>query len=137
MKVIVTGASGFIGKSLYKKLIADGFEVIGLSSLDADLTKTGSLDKYSNIKFDRIFHLAAWTQAGDFCLSHSGDQWIINQQINTNVLQWWKNSQPQAKLISFGTSCSYPETGVLTEERYLCGSPVDGLYAYAMTKRML
>ena len=92
MKVIVTGASGFIGKSLYKKLIADGFEVIGLSSLDADLTKTGSLDKYSNIKFDRIFHLAAWTQAGDFCLSHSGDQWIINQQINTNVLHIQKQA---------------------------------------------
>jgi GDP-L-fucose synthase len=137
MKVIVTGASGFIGRRLCKKLKELDYDVLGLSSLDADLTIQGSLKKYSNIKFDKIFHLAAWTQAGDFCLYHSGDQWIFNQQINTNILEWWKNYQPQAKLISFGTSCSYPETGVLTENRYLSGQPVEGLYSYAMTKRML
>ena len=41
-------------------------------------------------KFDEIYHLAAWTQAGDFCLKYPADQWINNQIINTNILNWWK-----------------------------------------------
>jgi len=87
--------------------------------------------------FDQIWHLAAWTQAGDFCLHHPGEQWIINQQINTNVLEWWQSRQPQAKLIAIGTSCSYAPGAELVEENYLAGAPVPELYSYAMTKRML
>ena len=51
--------------------------------------------------------------------------------------QWWASEQPQAKLISIGTSCTYEEGGDLREENYLTGSPIDSLYTYAMTKRML
>jgi GDP-L-fucose synthase len=87
--------------------------------------------------YDQIWHLAAWTQAGDFCLHHPGEQWIINQHINTNVLDWWQSVQPQAKLIAIGTSCSYPHGVDLTEENYMTGVPVPELYAYGMTKRML
>jgi GDP-L-fucose synthase len=84
-----------------------------------------------------IYHLAAWTQAGDFCLYHPGEQWIINQRINTNVLDWWQRRQPQAKLIGIGTSCAYAPDRELVEENYLTGVPIDGLFTYAMTKRML
>ncbi len=62
---------------------------------------------------------------------------MINQQINTNVLTWWQRSQPQAKLIAIGTSCSYSETLPLTEDNYLLGQPTPSLYTYAMTKRMM
>jgi len=88
-------------------------------------------------RYDQIWHLAAWTQAGDFCLHHPGEQWVINQHINTNVLDWWKSCQPQARLIAIGTSCSYAPEADLTEENYLAGFPVPELYTYAMTKRML
>jgi GDP-L-fucose synthase len=87
--------------------------------------------------YDQIWHLAAWTQAGDFCLRHPGQQWIINQHINTNLLDWWQSRQPQATLIAIGTSCSYAPGADLIEENYLEGTPVPELYAYAMTKRML
>jgi GDP-L-fucose synthase len=40
-------------------------------------------------------------------------------------------------LIAIGTSCAYPEEGILTEDRYLDGEPTPSLYTYAMTKRML
>jgi len=137
MTTIVTGGSGFLGTSLVKSLKNMGEEVISLSSKDADLCDSTSLQKYSDIKFEKIYHLAAWTQAGDFCLYHPGEQWIINQQINTNVLKWWSEEQPQAKLISMGTSCAYEEGLDLREEFYLQGSPIIDLYTYAMTKRML
>ena len=84
-----------------------------------------------------IFHLAAWTQAGDFCLRHPGEQWLINQKINTNTLNWWQEDQPQAKLIFMGTSCSYSPDCRLLEDNYMIGEPIESLYTYAMTKRML
>ena len=136
MRVLVTGATGFLGRHLVSGLEADGAEVVGVGSSDCDLREPGVLDRFTQA-FEQIWHLAAWTQAGDFCLHHPGDQWIINQHINTNVLSWWQARQPQAKLIAIGTSCSYAPGVSLREDEYLGGEPVPELYAYAMTKRML
>ncbi len=137
MNILVTGATGFLGKMLCEKLEALGHQLVRLHSKNCDLTKGNSLLPHNNQQYDQIFHLAAWTQAGDFCLKHPGEQWIINQQINTNVLSWWQQYQTQAKLISIGTSCSYAPDSDLAEENYLVGMPIDSLFTYAMTKRML
>ena len=61
----------------------------------------------------------------------------VNQKINSNLLSWWSTKQPQAKLISIGTSCSYDPQLPLIEDNYLEGKPIDSLYTYAMCKRML
>ena len=136
MKAVVTGATGFLGRHLVAALRREGHDVIALGSRDADLTVAGSLD-HLDAPIDVVWHLAAWTQAGDFCLRHPAEQWVINQQINTNVLDWWHRRQAQAKLLAIGTSCSYASGQPLTEESYLIGEPVPELYAYGMTKRML
>lgn len=137
MRILVTGASGFLGKALLPALQARGHEAEGFSSAECDLRQPHGLDAYNARRYDCIYHLAAWTQAGDFCLFHPGEQWIINQQINTNVLAWWQRRQPQAKLIAIGTSCAYAPTAPLAEENYLAGAPIESLFTYAMTKRML
>jgi GDP-L-fucose synthase len=36
-----------------------------------------------------------------------------------------------------GTSCAYPPQGELTEDKFLAGQPIESLFTYAMTKRML
>ncbi len=137
MDILITGASGFLGTALCRKLRADGHSLTELNSGNCDLTRDNSLSGFNNKKYDQIYHLAAWTQAGDFCLHHPGEQWVINQKINTNVLSWWKESQPQAKVICMGTSCAYDPALPLKEDNYLKGKPIDSLFAYAMTKRML
>jgi GDP-L-fucose synthase len=136
MNILVTGATGFLGTAL-TKVLAPEHKVVQLNSRNADLTRADSLKAFSSTKFDQVYHLAAWTQAGDFCIHHPGEQWIRNQQINTNVLQWWAEEQPQARLMFMGTSCSYDPDMPLSEENYLVGEPIDSLYTYAMTKRML
>jgi GDP-L-fucose synthase len=135
--ILITGGSGFLGRHLAKTLMTQGHAVRSLSSQSCDLTKDGSLERLPHPAYDYIYHLAAWTRAGDFCLHHGGEQWIINQKINTNTLTWWQAQQPQAKLIALGTSVSYPTEINLTEDNYMQGVPNEKFYAYAMSKRML
>jgi len=137
MNILVTGGTGFLGTALCAQLAGQGHTLVKINSRNADLTRADSLEPFSGQKFDQIYHLAAWTQAGDFCLHHPGEQWVINQRLNTNVLAWWQARQPQAKLICMGTSCAYAPDAELVEENYMLGDPIDSLYTYAMTKRML
>lgn len=140
MEILVTGASGFLGTCLCRRLEEEGHSLTRLNSKNCDLAHDGAMEKFlagKKGKFERIYHLAAWTQAGDFCLHHPGEQWLINQKINTNVLSYWADCQPQAKLISMGTSCSYDPSLPHAEENYMKGVPIDSLFTYAMTKRML
>ena len=70
MKVLVTGAGGFIGSRLVNKLISEGQEVFGIihespsqndkmQVINADLTKDDF--EIPDEKFDVVFHLAAAT----------------------------------------------------------------------------
>ena len=135
-KIFVTGGTGFIGRALTARLKKLGCEVTAIGSADADLTQAGSLDGFDR-DFDTIFHLAAWTQAGDFCVHHPGEQWLVNQKINTNVLDWCNRVNRRARIVAFGTSCAYAPGSAHKENEYLLGHPIEDLYTYAMTKRML
>ncbi len=137
MKILVTGATGFLGTYLCSQLEVQGHHITRINSKNADLTQSDSLLSFNDTSYDQIFHLAAWTQAGDFCLYHPGEQWLTNQKMNTNILSWWQEFQPQAKFICMGTSCAYDPNLPLSEDYYLTGIPIDSLFTYAMTKRML
>ncbi len=138
MNVLVTGSTGFVGRHLVRCLKNKGYSVYESNTKVANLSNILNLNVYDCIKFDYIFHLAAKTKAGDWCKYHKGEQWIDNQILNTNLLNYWKSLQPQAKLILFGTSCSYgPSDLPMTEKDYMVYEPDKDLYTYAMTKRML
>ena len=79
----MTGSNGFLGSHLKSYLESHNNEVIGFSSSEIDLRDSNSLNILKNNKFDRIYHLAAWTQAGDFSIHNQGNEWLFNQLINT------------------------------------------------------
>lgn len=137
MRVLVTGGGGFVGRHLVAELAARGVPVDAPSSHEVDLTRVGALRALAGARYERIYHLAAWTRAGRFCQERAGEQWVTNQLINTAVIEWWQREQPGAKLVAFGTSASYAGTGVHHEEQYMAGEPPNAYYAYAMSKRML
>jgi GDP-L-fucose synthase len=130
-KVLVTGASGFVGRHLVPALENLGYEVIGLNSLN--FSDMWAIQE----KMDYIIHLAVKTAAGGYCQQHPGEQYLINTSINIDMLYYWQQFQPQAKMITFGSSCGYNDNVLKFEENYLEGEPETGYEVYGNVKRNL
>jgi GDP-L-fucose synthase len=130
MNIIVTGASGFVGRHLVPTLENLGHNVYDLNSSDfTDIWFLGNIDY--------IIHLAVKTAAGGYCQNHPGEQFLINSSINTDMLFAWKNQYPNAKMITFGSSCGYDKNVIKTEDNYLKGEPEPGYEVYGSVKRNL
>ena len=139
MNILVTGGTGFLGRHLVSHLLQVSSNIVSVvNTSNCNLVDKESLLRLGDKPFDVIYHLAAWTKAGDFCLRYPGDQWVHNQLINTNMLWFWSKYHPHATFVTMGTSCAYPDGYQdLVETDYMIGEPSPDLYTYAMTKRML
>lgn len=137
MNILVTGNRGFLGRHLVPELLKRYTNANIFVSNTSENNLRRPLGNIINIPLDYIFHLAAWTKAGDFCLYHPAEQWNINHQINYNIMDYWWRYQPQAKMITMGTSCAYDPDIIKTADNYGKGNLDEYLSAYAMTKRML
>lgn len=134
---LLIGGSGFLGRQLNVTLRDHGREVVSTGSRDFDLRVYNVPRTLKEQRFSLIIFLSAWTQAGTFCDTQRGEQWLVNQAINTHALRFWHEYQSQAKLVAFGTSASYDENLGFEEKSYLEGLPSDEYAAYAWSKRSL
>jgi GDP-L-fucose synthase len=129
--ILITGASGFVGKHLSKTLKEQNHKIVELNSKNFN-----TIWNYKDT-FDFIIHLAVKTAAGGYCQNHPGEQYIINSDINNTILKYWKEYQPQAKMITFGSSCGYDKNVIKNEDNYLKGEPEPGYEVYGSIKRNL
>ena len=136
MNILITGNTGFVGRHLTKKLLAEGHTIFGSNSSSLNLLKPLNYDSIP-VKLDQIYHLACYVKAGTFNLYYKADIWEVNQLINTHIISYWMYNQPQATFITMGTSCAYPLEGDAVEENYLNGPLNPDVYGYAAIKRML
>ena len=116
MNILITGASGFVGRHLEPELELKGHKVTSLTSTDFDKIW------FSTETFDVIIHLAVKTAAGGYCQKHPGEQFIVNSSISADVLGYWAQYQRQAKMITFGSSCAYDKNELKSENNYLKGN---------------
>ncbi len=78
-KVLVTGATGFIGRALVSKLISQGWNVIPLNSADGDIAAKETLENIPHQDISHVIHLAGKTFVPD--------SWVNPQPFyHTNVL---------------------------------------------------
>ena len=128
MRILVTGAAGFIGKHLVTHLARRGFTVVGVDFQDGDLRETGVADQLIGQHLpDVVVHLAA--QVG--ILFNEDD---CAHAINSNATMTLRVAQActkhGARLVHTSTSEVYGDHGdqLVDEDAPLIGKPT-GIYA--------
>jgi len=98
-EILVTGASGFIGKSLIGKLCSSGYDVIGIDLNEGDITVENTLIPYLRKNISHVIHLAgktfvpeSWKEPFDF--------YRINVMGTVNVLEFCRRTGASFTFIS-------------------------------------
>ena len=77
-KILVTGASGFVGCRTVEVLENNDFEVLAPSHKEFDITSADAAEKYiKESKPDAILHLAAISNTG-YCEEHPEESYLVN-----------------------------------------------------------
>jgi GDP-L-fucose synthase len=138
--VIVLGADGFIGAHLVRRCRAAGWTVHAIGRAAGDFTDPAVVEAAlsSAPKAGRILHAITKQRTGAVQYGIQGELLRENAQIHLNVLEAWRRHQPQAKLISLGSSCTYPEAAhPMPEEEFGTGVPHPSVRGYALAKQIL
>lgn len=157
MKILVTGAAGFIGMTASLRLLARGDEVVGLDNLNdyydvrlkesrlARLTpspgfrfvkldvgdRTGMEQLFATEKFDRVIHLAA--QAGVRYSLQNPHAYIDSNVVGfTNILEGCRHSKVQHLVYASSSSVYGGNTKMPFSEHDSVDHPVS---LYAATKK--
>ena len=157
MKILVTGAAGFIGMHASQRLLARGDEVVGLDNLNdyydptlkearlARLTphpafrfvkmdvadRAGTAQLFASEKFDRVIHLAA--QAGVRYSLQNPQAYIDSNVVGfMNVLEGCRYSKVQHLVYASSSSVYGGNTKMPFSERDSVDHPVS---IYAATKK--
>lgn len=118
MKILVTGASGFLGFAIAKKLKAEGHEVvnfsrrapeklfaIGVNTFEGDLREAADVgDLFETHQFDAVFHVAGkvamWGDWNDFySINYQGTKTLLEAAKNYGVKKFIYTSTPS---VAFG-----------------------------------
>jgi nucleoside-diphosphate-sugar epimerase len=97
-RILVTGASGFIGKYLCQELKERGHEINALFSLHGDISDAHTLDSF-NGKVDRVIHLAASTFVPD-SWQNPDEFFKVNALGTMRVLEFCRNNNSSLIFIS-------------------------------------
>ena len=130
-KILITGGTGYLGKAVCSALKSE-----------YDITTSSSKNMKSMLydcqeEYDYLIHMAVKTAAGGYCQNHSGEQFLVNTDINNAFFQGWKNCFPNTKVVTFGSSCGYDANVEKTEANYLKGEVEPGYEVYGNIKRNL
>ena len=157
MKILVTGAAGFIGSTVSHKLLGRGDTVVGLDNLNAYYDPTlkearlarltpkagfsfaklnledaaGMAELFKREKFDRVVHLAA--QAGVRYSLEAPQAYVDSNITGTlNVLEGCRHNGVQHLVFASTSSVYGANTKMPFSPHQFCGHP---LSFYAATKR--
>lgn len=137
---LVVGADGFLGKTLVAALGRRGRSVARIGHDCGDLSTWSNCEQAfaSAPKVERIFHVVTRQRTGSVQYGIQGEMLAINARVHLNVLEAWRLHQPQAKLVSTGSSCVYPERDrPLKENDYQTGPLHPSVTGYGLAKQVL
>lgn len=137
---LVLGADGFIGRNAMRYFAERGWPAYGIGKSAGDFSEWANVEAAfrSAPKADRILHLITHQRTGQIQYDIQGELIAINARIHLNVLEAWRLYQPQAKLISTGSSCAFPALDrPIQETDFQTGPMHPSVRGYGLVKQML
>lgn len=134
MKVVVTGARGFLGQNVVEALLERNIEVVPLGRQEGDL-----LDPMTAMHHfkgcDIVVHLAANVGGIGYLREHRSEAFFENYAMGLNVINACLKHKPK-RLILAGTPCSYSAECPLPllEDDLFSGLPSGDTGTYGMAK---
>ncbi|MDH5666794.1 MAG: NAD(P)-dependent oxidoreductase [Nitrospira sp.] len=128
-KILVTGASGFIGRALAARLKSEGWGVIALDSTDGDIADQETLSELDQENISHTFHLAGKTFVPD---SWANPQAFCHTNVlgTVNVLELCKKNRIPLTYIS-AYVYGHPDSLPISED-----SVIKPNSPYALSKRL-
>ena len=137
---IILGADGFVGRHLVDRWRANGWPVHPVGRAAGEFTDAAVVNAALSgaPRSGRILHTITKQRTGAVQYDIQGELLAENSRIHLNVLEAWRRYQPEAKLISLGSSCTYAEAPhPLDESQFGIGSPHPSVRGYAQAKKTL
>ena len=137
---LILGADGFLGRHFVHVFRERGWPHHAIARSDGDFTEPETVNGIfaAAPKVRRIFHLITRQRIGAIQFDIQGELLAINSRIHLNVLEAWRQHQPQAKLVSMGSSCVYPELNTpILEDAFQTGALHPSVRGYGIAKQLL
>lgn len=128
-KILVTGASGFIGRALVARLKSQSFDVVAICSADGDIANPKTLERLIQGDISHVFHLAGKTYVPD-SWNNPAEFYQTNLLGTSNVLEFCKKRSIPITYVS-AYVYGHPETLPIKES-----SPIRPSNPYALSKRL-
>lgn len=136
MKILITGASGMVGRNLQEHAAASQYQLLTPDSKSLNLLNQNEVDTYFSAELpDLIIHSAGVVGGIQANMAQPVKFFYDNMQIALNVINGAQKSGIP-RLINLGSSCMYPRDAVnpLTENAILAGELEPTNEGYALAK---
>lgn len=136
MKVLLTGASGMVGKNILEHESASDYEFVCPSSQELNLTKRVEIDQFLlRLKPDLIIHCAGLVGGIQANISKPVDFLATNNLIGINLVSAARD-QKVPNFLNLASSCMYPREAKnpLREDSLLSGKLEPTNEGYAIAK---
>lgn len=135
-KVMVTGASGFVGKNLVDKL---DFELLAPTHKECDLTKEDSVAEYfEKNKPEVVLHIAGRV-GGILANKTYPAEFFYDNAMMSILITHYSYLHGVDKLVTLAAGCGYPKHLEVPyrEDEFWDGFPDENSYAYSLAKKNL
>lgn len=137
MKVLVTGATGFLGRRVCKKLKNQGIEYIPTSlSLGLDLRNKQAVNAlWKQWKPEVILNCAAYVGGIAFGYEHPAEIFSNNLEMTINLFEASKNFQVK-RIVNPISNCAYPaKASIFREEEFWDGPLHESVMVYGFVRK--